>query len=319
MAFSLGTWVPQRWSGTFVTKLVRQSAVMSIASSPGGTMKIMKSGSDRTTIGADFHVKAYGKLEPIVLQSPVMSDFEVRARKIEGMAQIAEEDLVEGKAYDEDIVRTLAESGRKNTGVYYDNAALGTVGALTAGEVNIIRPYTSVYQAVAASASAGTNLATIAANATTAAIRAAVKNAVEVAERGPYARDLQIILDPVWKSYFRDFPVDGSNGSAIWNESQKTLLGYPYMESDGAKKTTEATDTPVGNALFIVGPKAHFVAGRAPFTIGNPSVPEVFLSDPTTGIGMENDSAYLKIRARWAFSAGPVPEAFTVLERTPAV
>jgi hypothetical protein len=319
VAFSMGTWQPRTWRGKFTTKLIEQSAVMSIATSPGGTLRVMKSGSETTAIGAELHVAAYGKLESIALQSPAMAEFDLRARKIEAMAQIAEEDLVEGKAYDEDIVRTLAESARRHTGVYYDNAALATVGAATAGETNIIRPYTSVYQALAASGSAATNMATIEADATVTAYRAAIKNAVEVAERSGWATDLEIVMDRVFISYFRDFPTDGSNGAAIWNQSERTILGHPYRLSDGAKKTTTASDTPVGNELFIVGPRAHFVAGRAPFSTGNPAVPEAFLSDPTTGIGMQNDSAYMKVRARWAFTPGPVPEAFTVLERVPAV
>lgn len=320
MAFTLGQWNPQTWNGKFTKGLVRASSVLRVASGPGGTLKIMKSGSEKIAIGADFHVKAYGRLEPIQLQSPEMDEFDVRARKIEGMAQIAEEDLVEGRAYDVDIVKDLTESGRANTGVYYDNACLATVGAATPGEVNIIRPYDSVYQRVATGPDAANRLLTIAADATPAEFRTAIKATIESAERTKWARDMVVMMDPIWVSYFRDFPTDGSNGALIWNEAQGTLLGHRYEVTDGAKKTTAATDTPTGNPLFIVGPRAHFVATRAPFSTGNAAVPEAFLSDPTTGIGMENDSAFLKIRARWGFSAGPdvAVNAFSVLELTPA-
>lgn len=314
MAFSYGTWVPQPWTGKVPTKLKSISAVLGIATS-GGNMAVMKSGTETRPIGADFEVKAYGKLETIELQSPEMGEVTLRARKIEGAAVIAEEDLVEGKAYSVDIVADLKDRGISNTAAYLDNACLGTSGDATTGETNIARPFRSLYTAVRVDAPG--NYSTIAAGSTTAQLRAAIKGMIETAERTEYADDVVIAMSDVWQSYLRDMPVDGSNGAPIWDQAGGTILNKKIYWTKGARVSgATATAKPTGNHLMIAGPRAMFALGRAPFSTGNNAVPEVFLSDPTTGIGMLNDSATMKLRSRFAFT-GLVSEAFTVLERTP--
>lgn len=314
MAFSFGVWTPQPWSGKLPSKLKAESATLAIASSGGGRFDVMKSGLETGPIDADFDVAAYGKLEVITKQNPVMGEISLRARKIEGMAQIAEEDLVEGRNYNVDIVAGLRDRGTTNTALYFDNSTLATSGDASVGETGIVRPYRSVYMAV--KTDSGSNYSTVANAATTAALRTAVKGVIEVAENSDYAEDIVLVAHPFWKTNLRDMPVDGSNGKPIWDEAANTILGYPVFWSRGARLSgTTATSRPTGNPLFVSGPRQMFITGRAPFTTGTPSTPEVFLSDPKTGIGMENDSAYFKMRVRLAFQVG-VPSAFGVLERT---
>lgn len=313
MAFSFGTWNPQPWGGKMSKRLRQESAVMGIASGPGGRLDIMKSGVETAPTEADFDVKAYGKLETIAKQNPVMGELTLRARKIEGMAEIAEEDLAEGRNYSVDIVAGLRDRGVTNTAVYFDNATLGTSGEATVGETNILRPYRSIYTAVRTDAAA--NYQTVAVGGTAAAKRSAIKGVIEVAEQSDWASDLVVVAHEFWKSDLRDLPIDGSNGRPFWDEAANTVMGLPVRWTRGARLSGDtATSRPTGNPLLIVGPRSMFVAGRAPFTTGSPAVPEAFLSDPTTGVGMSNDSAWFKLRTRWAFVTG-VPAAFGLLER----
>lgn len=317
MAFSYGVWTPQPWSGKTAKKLVEQSAVLSIARGPGGRFDTMKSGVETAPLWAEFTVRAYGKLEQIDLQSPEADEITLRARKVEGMAQIAEEDLVEGRNYDYDIVENLRERGISDTAVYMDNASLGTSGAATTGETNIIRPYRSVYTAVRTDASA--NYSTVAAGGTAADYRTAIKNAIEIAETSVWTTgNLVIVAHPSWKSKLRDLPVDGSNGDRVWDPATNTIYGHQVIWSRGARLASvggdTATGSPTGNLLFVVGPRELFVMGRAPFLVGDSSTPQVYLTDPTTGLGMRDDSLYFKMRCRLAFDC-PIPEAFAVVER----
>lgn len=318
MAFSFGTWNPQPWNGKIPTKMKAESAILAIVSA-GGRMDVMKSREEVGPLWADFTVKAYGKLEALVWQDPSADEVTLRARKIEGGAKIAEEDLAEGKNYNFDIVQNLRDRGVTNTAVYFDNASIGTSGDATTGESNILRPYRSIYTAVRVDAAA--NYSTVAAAATTAQLRTALKSNVETAERSDYADDIVTVADPIWKSYLRDLPVDGSNGAPIWDPVADTVYGNKIYWSKGARLANAsgagtATHAPSGNALWVTGPRQLFITGRAPFTTGNPAVPEAYLSDPKTGVGMENDSAWFKLRSYLAFTPG-ISAAFTVLERTP--
>jgi hypothetical protein len=317
MAFSLGTWNPQPWTGKIPRKLVQTSAVLGLANA-GGNFSVMKSGTETRPVDAEFTVRAYGKLETIDLQSPEMGEVTLRARKIEGAAVIAEEDLVEGKAYSVDIVRNLRDRGTSNTAAYFDNASLGTSGDATTGETNILRPYRSLYTAVRVDAPAG-NYTTIAAAGTVAEYRAAIKGMIETAERTEYAEDIVVIMSDYWQSYLRDMPVDGSNGRPIWDQEGGTILGKPIYWTKGARLASTsgagtATHNPVGNHLAFAGPRNHLMVGRAPFSTGNAAVPEAYLSDPTTGVGMLNDSAWFKLRSRLAMSVAEA-DAWTALER----
>lgn len=313
MAFTYGTWEPQPWTGKVPKQLVAESAVLAIAQQ-GGNFASMKSGTETRPVSADFDVKAYGRLETITLQDPSMAEVVMRARKIEGAAVIAEEDLVEGKAYDVDTVKDLTERGTSNTARFMDNASLGTTGAATTGETNILRPFRSVYDLVRGDAAA--NYSTVAAGATVAQLRTAIKAMIELAERTEYADDVVVAMSDVWQSYLRDLPIDGSNGAPIWDQAAGTILNHKIYWTKGARISTIATSKPTGNHLMIAGPRNMFAVGRAPFSTGSKPLPEVYLSDPTTGIGMLNDSATMKLRSRLAF-VGLVAEAFTVLERTP--
>lgn len=316
MAFSLGTWNPQPWTGKIPRKLVQTSAVLGLANA-GGNFSVMKSGTETRPVDAEFTVRAYGKLETIDLQSPELGEVTLRARKIEGAAVIAEEDLVEGKAYSVDIVKNLRDRGTTNTAAYFDNASLGTSGVATTGETAIDRPYRSLYTAVRVDAPAG-NYGTVAAAGSVTDYRTAIKAMIETAERTEYAEDIVVIMSDYFQSYLRDMPVDGSNGRPIWDQDGGTILGKPIYWSKGSRLAsagaTVATHNPTGNHLAFAGPRNHLMVGRAPFSTGNAAVPEAYLSDPTTGVGMLNDSAWFKLRSRLAMAVAEA-DAWAVLER----
>lgn len=315
MAFTFGVWNPQPWSGQIPKKLISQSALLAIARGPGGQFRTMKSRTESGPLWADMDVRAYGKLEQIDLQSPEAGEISLRARKIEGMAQIAEEDLAEGGNYDYDIVANLRETAASNTAVYFDNAGLGTSGAPTTGETNILRPYRSIYTMVRQDVPA--NYLTVAKAANAAAYRSAIKGLVETAELSDwFDGNLVITASPVWKSFLRDMPIDGSNGAPVWDQTADTIYGHPILWSRGARLANNAgagtaTSKPTGNHLMTIGPRALHIAGSAPFKVGNPAVPQAFLTDPTTGLGMRDDSLYFKIRCQLAFSAGDALDAHT--------
>lgn len=326
MAFSYGVWVPQPWSGKIPKKVVNESALLSIARGAGGQFRTMKSRLEKGPLWANLDVRAYGKLEQIDLQSPEAGEISLRARKIEGMAQIAEEDLAEGRRYDFDILENLRDTAASNTAIYFDNAGLGTSGDATAGETNIVRPYRSIYTAVRVDAP--DNYLTVAKAANAAAYRTAIKGLVETAEQSDwFDGNLVITASPAWKSYLRDMPIDGSNGAPVWDQAGNTIYGHPIKWSRGARLANNAgagtaTSAPTGNHLMTVGPAALHIAGSAPFITGDPATPQAFLTDPTTGLGMRDDSLYFKIRCQLAFAAGDALDdavtvsAFGVLEQT---
>jgi hypothetical protein len=298
-------------------KLVETSAMLTIARGPQGRFDIMKSRFEKAPLWAEFTVRAYGKLEQIDLQSPQADEIDLRARKIEGMAEIAEEDMAEGGNYDYDIVANLRERGISDTAMYFDNASFGTSGEATTGETAIIRPYRSLYTAVRTDAAA--NYASLASNANPATIRTAIKNAIEIAEISVWnTGNLVVVAHPSWKSYLRDLPVDGSNGDRVWDPVLNTIYGHPVLWSRGMRLAsagaTVATGSPTGNLLFAVGPRELWVAGRAPFKVGDPATPQVYLTDPTTGLGMRTDSYFFKMRCNLA-AAFPIPEAFALVEK----
>lgn len=325
MAFTYGVWNPQPWSGKIPKKIIEQSALLSIARSSGGQFRTMKTRTETGPLWAEMDVRAYGKLEQIDLQSPEAGEISLRARKIEGMAQIAEEDMAEGRNYNFDILANLRDRAASNTAVYFDNAGIGTSGAPTTGETNIIRPYRSIYTAVRTDASA--NYGTVAKAANAAAYRSAIKGMIEVAEQSDwFDGDLVITASPAWKSYLRDMPIDGSNGAPVWDQAQDTLYGHPIQWSRGARLASAAgagtaTSKPTGNHLMTIGPRALHIAGSAPFVVGDPATPQAFVTDPTTGLGMRDDSLYVKIRCQLAFSPGDALDAadtvsaFAVLEQ----
>lgn len=325
MAFTYGTWNPQPWSGKIPKQIVEQSAILGIARSAGGQFRTMKSRTETGPLWADMDVRAYGRLEQIDLQSPEAGEISLRARKIEGMAQIAEEDLAEGRNYNFDILANLRDRAASNTAVYFDNASIGTSGAPTAGETNIIRPYKSIYTAVREDAAA--NYLTVAKAANAAAYRTAIKSLIETAEQSTwFDGDLVITASLAWKSYLRDMPIDGSNGAPVWDQAQNTIYGHPIQWSRGARLASAAgagtaTSKPTGNHLMTIGPRGLHIVGTAPFTVGDPATPQAFVTDPATGLGMRDDSLYVKVRCQLAFAPGDTldegttAEAFGVLEQ----
>jgi hypothetical protein len=325
MAFSFGVWNPQPWSGKIPKRVINQSALLAIARSSGGQFRTMKTRTETGPLWADMDVRAYGRLEQIDLQSPTAGEISLRARKVEGMAQIAEEDLAEGGNYDYDILENLRETAASNTAIYFDNSGIGTSGAATTGETNIIRPYRSIYTTVREDAP--DNYVTVAKAANAAAYRSAIKDLIETAEQSDwFDGDLVITASLAWKSYLRDLPIDGSNGAPLWDQNQDTIYGHRIHWSRGARLASAAgagtaTSKPTGNHLMTIGPRALHIAGSAPFKVGNPAVPQVFLTDPTTGLGMRDDSLYFKIRCQLAFAVGDALDegtttsAFGVLEQ----
>jgi hypothetical protein len=97
-----------------------------------------------------------------------------------------------------------------------------------------------------------------------------------------------------------------------------TIYGHQVIWSRGMRLAsagaTVATGSPTGNLLFAVGPRELWVAGRAPFKVGDPATPQVYLTDPTTGLGMRTDSYFFKMRCNLA-AAFPIPEAFALVEK----
>jgi len=315
VAFAYGTWTPQPWSGKVVTRLKIQSAILGITTGPGGRLDTMKTRLEKQPLYTDFSVRAYGRLEQIDLQNQTIDEIELRARKVEGMIQIAEEDLTEGGNYDFDMIQQFRDRGTDNAALYYDNASIGTSGEPTPGETNILRPYRSILHAV--HTDNPTHHTTVAAAATTAQIRTAIKKSVEQAERTQWARNLQTVADPIWKSFLRDMPVDGSNGRPIWNEETDMLMGVSKIHwTEGARASGgTATHTPVGNPLLATGPADLYIGGRAPFRAGYAATPAAYLTDPDTGLGARDDSLYFKLKWYPAFVPG-ISDAFSVLEMT---
>lgn len=325
VAFSYGVWSPQPWSGKIPTLMTETSAILRIARSSGGQFRDMKTRFEKGPMWAEMDVRAYGKLETIDLQDPEAGELSLRARKIEAMAQIAEEDLVEGRNYSFDLLKNLRDSTARNSALYYDNASIGTSGNPTAGEVNIARPYKSIYTAVRVGAP--THYFTVAAAANAATYRTQIKRMIEAAEQSIwFDGDLVVMASLAWQSYLRDMPIDGSNGAPVWDQNANTLYGHPIEWSRAARLADNAgaataTSKPTGNHLMTIGPRQLHIAGKAPFAVGDAAVPQVFVTDPTTGLGMRNDSLYFKTRMQLAFCAGDsldentTTEAFAVLEQ----
>lgn len=325
MAFTYGNWNPQPWTGKIPTLMTEQSALLAIARGPGGQFRDMKTATETGPLWANLDVRAYGKGEQIDLQSPQAGEISLRARKIEAMGEIFEEDLVEGRNYSFDILKNMRDSSARNMALYFDNAGIGTSGDPTTGETNILRPYKSIYTAVRQGAA--DNYGTVAAAANPAAYRSAIKTMVEKAEQSPwFDGDLVITASLAWKSYLRDLPTDGSNGTPIWDQNADTVYGHPIYWSRAARLANAsgagtATSNPTGNHLMTVGPRQLHIAGKAPFLVGDSATPQVFVTDPTTGLGMRTDSLFYKTRVRLAFAVGDALDddtttnAFAVLEQ----
>jgi hypothetical protein len=150
---------------------------------------------------------------------------------------------------------------------------------------------------------------------------------VEAAEQSPwFDGDLVITASLAWQSYLRDMPIDGSNGAPVWDQNANTIYGHPIHWTRGARLANAAgagtaTSNPTGNHLMTIGPRQLHIAGKAPFLVGDAASPQIYVTDPTTGLGMRTDSLFFKLRARLAFAVGDslddntTTDAFAVLEQ----
>lgn len=316
--FTPGAWNYIGWDGKWLERLVNKSAVWAIAEGPGGLVTVMPEGFKEEPIFPEAETTVIGKGQDYVVQDMTPGIFELRARKFTHHTRLLEEDGVVvfgaggAPTYDINRLRPLRDAAWNAMAVHYDNAALGTTGARTPGDPPVIPvPFESVYRQV--STGAPDNLIRLS---DAASVQEAFLEALEIAENGPYGGELSVVSHSRFKTLFRGLTRDGSNGIPLWDEGTQTLgSGHRLRWSPGAKAVATASsrlDVP-GNPLLIIGPTNMFRAGRAPFMVGGPSQPQAFLTDPATGIGASNDTAWWKTRARWAFTA-PIPASFVVVE-----
>lgn len=219
------------------------------------------------------------------------------ARKYAKIFHISEEDVNDSLV---DVLNTYKVEWASKWARKFDNAALGVTAA---GDGTDAAPFTSVYKAVATSAS--TNLIQ-----TGGALSFAdVNDALALVEQGSYfdAANTVFIAHPKMLGHLRGM-VDGTGQLVLPNPIAATpgsLFGYPLVVSYGAATSAAATSNPTGNPLLIVGNRQMMINGVR----GNVE------SAVSRDAQFNTDGVQLKVRVRRGFAVADAG-AYAIVEKT---
>lgn len=252
------------------------------------------------------------------------------ARKIGGLAKIAEEDFAD-TITGEGTMRRYEQEAGSALAKTFDHACIGTTTAMN----GTTSPFVSIYQTVATTQSTPWGSYTANANriqvpilTTGAATPAATwldaaSNFLALWEESDFYDEgnMFAIASPRVKNIFRK--VRNGDGDPLFMDSNRSggnpsLFGMSdWTWTTAARTHATMTDTPTGNPLIIIGNKNALKRGLARTSPGMvPGNPGVQWQRAATGIGFISDEAIMKAMMRRAFVV-TVPQAVAVLEITP--
>lgn len=282
-------WIPEETDSTVIRQISQSSAVEKLArrvTMGTDTKNVPRSGS----VGVEVVPKgsAYGE------DTSTADEVTLVAKKLGKLIRIAEEDLDDSPVA---ILEDRKLAWATSYAIFLDNAALAVNAAPGAGV-----PFRSVYYSLTQTnaATGYTANANIVKTLTTVApTYENFSGALGKLEGSRFYDPSKIvaIADPTWKATIR--VIKDGNGNYIFSPSPRvgdpdTIMGVPITWSLGMKKTTTASDSPVGNALFMF-------ANRDFLLLGVRSGPESVVIDGRDGTSATTDETLLKMRARRAF------------------
>jgi HK97 family phage major capsid protein len=219
------------------------------------------------------------------------------ARKYAKIFHISEEDVNDSLV---DVLNTYKVEWASKWARKFDNAALGVTAAADGTDT---APFTSVYKAVASSAS---NQLIQTGGALT---FADINDALALVEQGSYfdAANTVFIAHPKMLGHLRGM-VDGTGQLVLPNPTAATpgsLFGYPLVVSYGAATSAAATSNPTGNPLLIVGNRQMMING----------VRSNVESAVSRDAQFNTDGVQLKVRVRRGFAVADA-SAYAIVEKT---
>ena len=251
---------------------------------------------------------------------------EMVARKVGGMAKIAEEDLVD-TTMGEGTMRMYEVEAGKALAAHYDNAALGVTAAQNGTTVK----YTSLYRDL--SQSQTTPHGNYTGNANIVQVEradfiagatgyAAISNWLAKYEEGLFydEGDTVVLMSPAFKALMRN-QLNPLTGMPYFTDPRSgadaTFFGYQGKFTKGARTSTVDTQSPGGNPLAIIGNRRLMNNGRARTSAGMPpGNPGTQWQRAANGLGFMSDEALMKATMRRAFRIS-TPFAFAILEIIP--
>lgn len=275
--------------------------------------EVMNSDTKQVPRSGEFAVAAVAKGAAYGETAGTNDYVELIARKVGGVARIAEEDLLDSTA---DILSTKREDAARNMAKFFDNATLGTSGA--ANGTTIL--YTSVYKAIRTTNSA-TSYTADANYVSGSASYANLSSLFGKYEDSDWydEGDTVAIASPAMKAAVRN--VVDTQGRPIFQESPTEsgadrIFGVPVAYSLGARVSGTNTYAPAGNPLLLVGSRRLLIKGMARLS------PEIADANPGfklqrsgSGVGFLTDEALLKVAIRRGFAVGH-ERSWAVFEKT---
>lgn len=275
--------------------------------------EVMNSDTKQVPRSGEFAVGAVAKGAAYGETAGTNDYVELIARKVGGVARVAEEDLLDSNV---DPLATKRVDAARNMAKFFDNATLGTSAAANGTTVL----YTSVYKAVRTtnSATSYTADANYIGGSATYANLSSLFGKYEDSDWYDEG-DTIAIASPAFKGAVRG--ILDTQGRPIFQEratenGADMLFGTTVAYSLGARVSATNTYSPAGNPLLIIGSRRMLIKGMARLS------PEIADANPGfklqrsgSGVGFLTDEALLKVAMRRGFAVGH-EKAFAVFEKT---
>jgi HK97 family phage major capsid protein len=317
----LETFIVPETSDRVITALNRTSAVEALA-----TSTTMTSDTKDVPRFGGFTVATVAKGAEYAYSTNTQDMISLVARKVGGLAKIAEEDLVDtitGPA----TMGLYEEAAGDALAVHFDNACLGVTAAANGTTVK----YDSVYRVL--SQAQTTPFGSYTANANIVQVETSdftgtnaydkIVDWLELYEGSRFfdPANTVVIASPAFKPRFRK--IKDGQGMPIFMDARQgqaaEFFGYTARMSQGARTSATDSQAPTGNPLMIVANRAMLLNGRARVSPGMvPGNPGVQWQRAASGIGFTSDEAIMKASMRRAFALS-VPFAAAILEIVPDV
>lgn len=297
-------WIPEEWDGAVIQRVQQMSAVEA-----RGRSYPMATDTRHVPRSQGVGVAGVDKGSPGYSEDDSTNDeIVISAKKFGRAIRIADEDLQDSHI---GILEQKQVDWATSYAKYFDNATL----AVTAAQSGTTVPFQSVYKALRTT----NNDVSYTADDNYVAAASAQPTFDELSEvlglyeQGDFfdASSTVVIAHPSFKQRLRGIKDDSNmpifvQGQQGDSGTPDMLFDYPIHWSLGAKTSAEATGSPEGSAILVVG-NAQFLA------VGRRSGPESMVAPADSGAAFLTDEALLKMRARRGFAVSH-EKAFAVLE-----
>lgn len=313
--------IPTQPSGPALVALGQASAVETYA-----TPVTMTSDTKEIDRFGGFTVATVAKGAEYGYSTNTPDKIEMVARKVGGLAKIAEEDLVDTTTGEGTMRMYEAEAG-KAMAAHYDNAAL----AVTAAQNGTTVKYKSLYRTLVEAQTtpwgnyvANANIIKVERGDFLSGGYTKISDWLALYEEGLFydEGDTAVLMSPAFKALLRNV-INPQTGLPYFTDPRSgadaTFFGYQGKFTKGARTSAVDTQTPSGNPLAIIGNMKLMQNGRARTSAGMvPGNPGTAWQRAANGIGFTSDEAIMKATMRRAFAIS-APQGFAILEIIPDV